>query len=435
MATGYIPPRPVAPKTTAAKPAAKTTYTTPAVIAKPTVTKSSSVLPNGGYTTGQGVAKSALPVTPKTTVVPPKKTVVPKKTVKVEEPLATGGSRAKTVVSRTPRLDKNGKIIGWDIVYSDGTTDFESNPNYEEEVQGTTNVQVLKAILTSKGLPSDLVEESVPFLQTLLKEGIDAESAVSIYLNSKDFTTKGGSTITSPFYTKYGFYNAALTDKYDASTLFNTIEGYKSTQSKYSLNTKFISQDYIQKYLKNKISVAKFDENANTARLLAINADPVRVKTLVNLGFINSAQDLTDFYLDPNVGTEKMKQNVNTAAFAIEAIRRANTLSPFNKTTAEQYGAQFTAQGLTESQVTGIAAQGYESIARDLEPLVKTSGMYEIQAPGTQAGIQAELEAEQYKGLESERRKRLSEQYIRGLQGSSGITTQSLSTGSILGAV
>jgi hypothetical protein len=35
---------------------------------------------------------------------------------------------AKTIVSRIPRLDSKGKIIGWDLIYSDGTTGFESNP-------------------------------------------------------------------------------------------------------------------------------------------------------------------------------------------------------------------------------------------------------------------------------------------------------------------
>lgn len=347
------------------------------------------------------------------------------------EPPVTG----KTLISRTPRYDKDGKIIGWTLVYSDGSTEFESNPAYgaeEETTVGTTNVQVLKAILLAKGFPSDLVEDSVPFLQTLLKEGIDAESAVSIYLNSKSFTTKAGTVLASPFYNKYGFYNDKLTEKYDAATLFNTIEGYKGVASKYTLDPKFTSQDYIQKYLSNKRSVAALDKAANTARLLATNADPLKVKTLQTLGYINNAQDLTDFYLDPNVGTEKMQQNVNTAAFAIEAIRRANTLAPFSATTAQQYGAGLTAQGLDEASVTALASQGYEKISQTLEPLTKTSGIYEGAAAKDAATIQSELEAEQFKGLESERRKRLSEQYARSLQGQSGITTQSLSTGAYL---
>lgn len=443
MASGTVNPRPIVSKTTTAKPTSA-----------PAAQKSTTV--SGGYggipatktvTTG---GYSGIPITTKkvTTGVTTKATTTTgtkavsggiggaatdsQNAAKYTSTVVDTTPTAKTIVSRTPRLDSKGKIIGWDLVYSDGSTGFESNPAYgqeEEETLGTTNVQVLKAVLLAKGFPADLVEDSVPFLTTLLKEGIDAESSISIYLNTKSFTTKAGTVITSPFYNKYGFYNDALTEKYDASTLFNTVEGYKNVASKYDLDAKFTSQDYIQKYLKNKRSVSALDKDANTARLLAVNSDPLKVKTLQTLGFINNAQDLTDFYLDPNVGTEKMKQNVNTAAFAIEAIRRANTLAPFSKTAAEQYGAQFTAQGLDESTVTAIASKGYQNIAGTLEPEVKYSGIFERDAAANQATIQAELEAEEFKGLESERRKRLAELATRSFQGQSGITTQSLSTG------
>jgi hypothetical protein len=440
MATGgQATAQAVAAQAAAAAKAKATTVSKPTQTARPIA---ESYTPPKPAQTLRPQAESFTP-SPSTrtpTVVAPKPVVStkPKTSTTSTVPADTGGQAVqtgKTLVSRTPRYDKDSKIIGWDLVYSDGSTGFESNPAYgadEETTVGTTNVQVLKAILTAKGLPSDLVEDSVPFLQTLLKEGIDGESAVSIYLNSKSFTTKAGTVLASPFYNKYGFYNDKLTEKYDAATLFNTIEGYKSVSSKYTLDPKFTSQDYIQKYLSNKRSVAAFDKAANTARLLAVNADPVRVSTLRTLGYINNAQDLTDFYLDANVGTEKMQQNVNTAAFAIEAVRRANTLTPFSKTTAEQYGAALTAQGLDEAAVTALASQGYQRISETLEPLTKTSGIYEGAAAKDAATIQSELEAEQFKGLESERRKRLSEQYARSLQGQSGITTQSLSTGAYL---
>ena len=345
--------------------------------------------------------------------------------------------KAKTVVSRTARTDSKGQVMGYDIVYSDGSTGFEANPNYkeQEDTVGTTNVQVLKALLLAKGLPTDLVEESVTFLQTLLKDGIDAESAISIYLNNKDFTTKTGTTVKSPFYTKYGFYNDALKEKYDASTLFNTVEGYKNVATKYNINAKFVSQDYIQGYLKNKRSVADLDELANTARLEAISADPNKVETLKQLGFINASTDLTDFYLDPNVGVEQMKQNVNTAAFAIEAVRRANKLTPFSAETAKQYGAQLTAQGLSQGQISALASQGYATIAESLAPATKLSGIYEGAAAQGATTIQSELEQEQFKGLESERRKRLTEQEIMAFKKQSGLTSQSLSTGSTSGLI
>jgi len=284
-------------------------------------------------------------------------------------------------------------------------------------------------------LPSDLVDESVTFLQALLKDGIDGESAISIYLNNKEFTTKTGTTLKSPFYTKYGFYNDSLTDKYTATELFNSVEGYKNVVAKYNANPKFASQSYIQGYLKNKRSVADLDTYANTARLQAVNADPARVQTLKQLGYINNETDLMDFYMDPNVGTEQMKQNVNTAAFAIEAIRRANNLTPFSAERAKQYGAQLTAQGLTEGEVSALASKGYATIAESLAPTTKLSGIYERAGAQTAATIQSELEQEQFKGLESERRRRLAEQEVMAFRGQSGLTSQSLSSRSALGLI
>jgi hypothetical protein len=338
---------------------------------------------------------------------------------------------ARTILSRTPVLDKDGNIIGWNVSYSDGTGDWQANDAYQAaiEAKGTTNVNVIKSLLLASGLPSTLVDSSIPFLQALVKDGIDIESAVDIYLNNKDFTTKDGNTVISPFYTQYGFYNdkMAAGSKYDAKVLFNTVEGYKTASSKYGLDPKFTAPSYIQNLLTNKWSVALFENEANKARLAAINADPTYVQTLKELNFINNNQDLTDFFMDSSIGVEKMQQNFNTVAFAQEAIRRANDASQikFDKATAQKYGAQFTLQGLSEGDVSALASKGYESIARNLAPGVKTSGIYEGSAAANAATIQAELEAESFKGLESERMRRLAELNARSFQAQSG-TVQSL---------
>lgn len=420
-------------KPTAAKPTQTTrpaaeSYTPP----KPTQTYRPAA---ESYIPSPSTRTPVTPVKPTTTTPTPPKTTTPTTPTTPVTPVVPPVTE-KTLVSRKPRFDANGDIIGYDLIYSDGSTGFESNPEYgkKEETTGTTNVQVLKSILLAKGLPSDLVDDSVTFLQTLIKDGIDAESAISIYLNSKDFTTKTGTTVKSPFYTKYGFYNDALTDKYSATELFNAVEGYKNVVTKYNVNAKFASQSYIQGYLKNKRSVADLDAYANQARLYAINADPARVDTLKQLGYINSNTDLTDFYMDPNVGAENMKQNINTAAFAIEAVRRANKLAPLDVASAKQYGAQLTAQGLSEAQVSALASQGYATVAETLEPLTKYSGIYEGAGAKGATTIQSELEAEQFKGLESERRKRLAEQNVMAFRGQSGLTSQSLSRGNISGA-
>lgn len=313
---------------------------------------------------------------------------------------------------------------------SDGSsrTFADPDPNYQEPVTGTTNVQALKAILKGRGIPATLVDNSATFLTALSKEGLDEESIAEIYLNNKDYTTKAGTTITSPFYSTYGFYNEGLTDKYTAAELYQTVEGYKASASKFGIDSKFTSTDYIQKYLKNNFSVKAFDAAANKARLSDITADPSTKAALEVLGFIKPGQGLTDYFLDPDVGIEKMQENANTVALTTEAIRRANSGIVVTPESMKKYGAALTAKGLGEADTTALASKAYETIAGGLQPLTKLSGIYQGAQAKSAADIQAELEQEQLQGVESKLSKTLGEQEYQSFQARSGITGQSLRT-------
>ena len=354
-------------------------------------------------------------------------------------PTPTGGNGDVITLrpsTRTPVYGANGKLLGYNVTNynldgSIASVDFEADlSGAEETVTGTTNIQVLKSMLISAGFSATLVEGSTTFLQTLLKEGLSEESAVDIYLNNKEFTTKTGTVLTSPFYSTYGFYNEKLTTKLAAKDLFNTVEGYKSTQTKYNLNDKFASQDYIQKYLSNNISVATLDENANKARLAAVGSDPLVISNLQQLGYIGTSADLTDFYLDPNVGMEKMQQNFNTAALSFEAVRRANTGITFNKANFEKLGAGLTALGYNEGQTQYKASEAYDVIGRELRPTVGVSNIYEGANAGTAGTIQSELEQQEFNRIESLRIKKLKELETRSFQAESGQYTGKTVSGS-----
>ena len=435
--------------TVIAKPA--TSYSIPSVIAKPAATAAPKAT-TGGY--------SGIPtVAAKTPVVTPVKTVTPAKapvtttltpgmgavsrgeygtTTTTTTTTGTGDSGTQLrPTTRIPVYGANGKIVGYNVTKynldgSIASVDFEADTSSqaEEAVLGTTNIQVLKSMLIAAGLPASLIEGSTTFLQSLLKDGLDESAAVEIYLNNKEFTTKSGSVLTSPFYSTYGFYNEKSSTKYSASDLFNTVEGYKTTQTKYNLNEKFVSQDYIQKYLNNKISVAKLDENANKARLAAINADPATTIALQKLGYIGTNTDLTDFYMDPNVGIEVMQQKFNTAALSTEVVRRAGTGLVFDKTNLEKLGADLTAKGYTDAQAGYQAAQAYNTIGQQLMPSVGLSTIYEGSKAANAATIQSELEQEQFNTLESARRKKLIELETRTFQAESGRYTGKTAAGS-----
>jgi len=356
---------------------------------------------------------------------------------------ATGtgdGAKPKTIVDK--QYVGSGKSRVQRLYYSDGT--FEDIPAPEAEADtgttttATTNVDVIKSILKGFGYPQALIASSIDFFNALAADGLSENDIVEIYLNNPSYTTKSGKTVSSAFYTTYGKFNEGLAIPYTPKDLFNTVEGYKAAKDKFTLNDKFISDEYIKQYLKNGVSVARFEENANRARLQSLTADVNTVATLRDLGYISTAQDLTDFYMDPTVGIEKMQQNYNTLAFGVEAKRRATSGIAFNAQQIKELGAYLTSQGMSEQTISALASKGYSEIANILQPLTRLEGIYGTQAmteQKTQESIQQQLEAEQFKGMESELRKRRTEQNVRAFQAAPGTTSISLSSGILPGAL
>jgi hypothetical protein len=325
----------------------------------------------------------------------------------------------KWVVLKTPKIKK---VVGGG---NGGNGGNGNNPIIPDAI--TTNLTVLKAMLRTLGFGNALIDSSADFLNKLLKDGLTYENAVDIFLESKEYTFKNGNKTQSPFYTAYGFFNEGLTRPKTAAELYSSVEGYKATKEKYQLNEKYISNDSIKKYLKNNVSVDELDERANTARLRSINADPVYTDALMKLGFIKTATDLTDFFLNPEIGKEALEQNRGTAAFSAEAIRRAQQGVEFSKARFESLSAGLIGQGMTEAGITETAEKGFANIASDLKPLQGLSNVYgsQIQKPKFKS-VQEELEQEEFKGLLSQRRKETTELEKRSFQGSSGASGYAL---------
>lgn len=285
----------------------------------------------------------------------------------------------------------------------------------------TTSTDVLKSLLKGLGFNASIIDSSTSYLTNLLSEGLDYDNAVSVFLNSKDYTLKNGTKITSPFYETYGYLNEGLVNPKKPDELYGFVEGAKGIIDKYGLSSKFLTSDSLKKYVKNNVTVADMDERANASRLKAISADPYQVDALIKLGHIASAADLTDFYLDPAIGKEQLDLNRSTGVFAAEALRQAKYGVTFDKATSERYAAQLQAKGLNEAQIGQTAQEAYANIGNILQPEVGLSNIFEGKNAATAATIQSELEAEQLSGLASERRKRLAEQGTRLMQGSAGV--------------
>ena len=301
--------------------------------------------------------------------------------------------------------------------------------------QPTTNIDVIKAALRGLGFTSAILDSSTAFLNNLLKEGLDQDNVLEVFLNSKDYTLKSGVKIDSPFYAEYGFLNEGLVVPKSASELFNAVEGYKEVIDKYSLSKKFLEKDALKQYTKNNVTAKDLAERANVATLKSVNQDPAYVEALQKLGFIATAADLKDFFMDPKIGQEQLNINRTTGAFAAEAVRRARSGIQFNSERFKSLAQTMVEKGISESGAATLAAQGFENIAAQLGTTTKLSGIYETQRAATSGQIQQELETEEFGGLESERRKRLREQELRAFQGSAGTTSSSLRGSNVLGII
>lgn len=306
----------------------------------------------------------------------------------------------------------------------------------------TTNIEVLKAALRGLGFTSAIIDQSTSFLNGLIRDGLDIDNATEVFLNSKEYTLKNGTKMTSPFYTEYGYLNDGLVIPKSASDLFNSVEGYKGVVDKYKLSTKYLSQDNLKLYVKNDVTVADLSERAATAQLRALEADPFQIKALMVQGYIASAADLTDFYLDAKIGKEQLELNRQTGVFTAEALRRAKSgisTSASQIAGFKQLTATLAAKGYSEAQISQLAGTGFENISETLQPTTQFAQMFE-KAGGTVESnaaltedIQTGLLAEEFTGTASQRRKKLFEQNVRAFQGQSGTTTGSLRTSSAAG--
>jgi hypothetical protein len=307
----------------------------------------------------------------------------------------------------------------------------------------TTNVTVLKSLLKSLGFGSTLIDSSTTYLQKLLvQENLDYDNAVEVFLNSKEYSFSDGTTMTSPFYTEYGYLNEGLVNPKSARELYGAVEGYKGVIDTYGLSKKYLSSDSLKGYVKNNVTVADLAERANINAIRALEADPFQVAALQKQGFIGTSANLIDFYMDEKIGKEQLELNRQTGVFTAEALRREKAgvvASEAQLAGFKQLTATLAAKGYTEAQISQLASTGFENISQIIEPLTKYAGIYE-KAGGTMArneelksNIQTSLLSEEFLGTESERRKRLSEQNLRAFQGQSGTTTTSLRSPGVSG--
>ena len=316
--------------------------------------------------------------------------------------------------------DASGNLGGGNDAGAGGSSTLKS---VTDSAGPSTNITVLKSLLSSLGYSKTLVDSSTQYFMSLIAEGLDYDNIVSLYTDAKDYTLKSGQKVTSPFYEQYGYLNEGLTQPKSAADLFQFVEGTKNLIKSYNISSKFAEPDALKKYIANNVTVEKLDERIMAAKLRTITADPQYVNTLRQLKYINNSEDLTDFFLDPKIGEAQLEINRKTASFATEALRRSDKGISFNADALTRNAATLISQGRSEAQIADIANQGYETIGQVLQPEVGLSNIFEGANAANAQTIQTELEAEQFLGLESARRKKLKELGTNIFNQSTGMST------------
>jgi hypothetical protein len=296
-----------------------------------------------------------------------------------------------------------------------------------------TNIAVLRASLLASGIPSSVIDNSVSYLTQVLQDlDGDVDNASEVFLNLKEYTTKDGTKLTSPFYAEYGYLNEGLANPKTPSELFNFVKGAKDVITKYGLDAKFTTQESLKQYVANSVTVEDLDARGNLYRLKSLQADPNYVSALVNMGYISSAQGLQDFFANPKIGKEVFTSNAATAGIATEAIKRAGLGIKTDKARFEALAASLVAQGYSPDQAQAKAAQSFTTIGEELNPMVKLTGIYDKAAPtdANVTSIQSELEQEEFMGLASAKRKRIKGTEEASFQAQSGLSQYALGTSS-----
>jgi len=295
----------------------------------------------------------------------------------------------------------------------------------------TTDRQLIASKLKELNFPDSIIDGSINFVQSAMDDGLELANAINILYNNKEYTTKNGIKLASPFYAEF----TSLKENYKGDPRFTPTPkelmefslGVKSLVSRYGRSSKFADRASIEQYVANGVRITDLDQRFATAAIKTLEADPNEVKTLKALGYIKETEDLADFYLDPKIGQEQFEINAKTAAFGKQALKRAESGITFDAARIKQLAAG--TGNAADAEAT--AAQGYETISQTLQPLTKLEQIYGVGI--NQAAIQTQLEEEQFRGTASELRKRRKEQEELAFQRRSGTIGASRGSGGSLG--
>jgi len=460
MASGMVNPRPTAPKTTtaskpAATPAASTASKSAGGYSGIPATKTTTT---GGYSGIPATQTINLYGTPATNARPVTQTKSNTKTGTTTSPYNTTGpfnpqggvgtgtygpsgsgdtttttttttTTDKTIVSRRPRLDSKGKIIGYDLIYSDGTSGFEANPDYKPEDE-KTKVSNVAYDTIEKILQSYRITGLASVLESIREEYPEAGS--DDILTLLQFDDRYNAKFNERFAANVKRQKAGKS-VYSPGEYLALEQGFQKVFDSYNLPA-FKNQSYYDKFIEGDVDVVDVTDRVQLAYDRVLSDDPVNRafnQFYSSLGF----SDIVAGMLDPVNQLPALQQKVKAAEIGGAALRQGLTASEIAATEAQAnvgytnvsrgtIGAGVLAgQGVTKAE----AEEGYKYVAGVLPTAEKLSSIY-----GSTEEQYGRLEAEQEKlqGLASaeRKRKRISELETAQFRKDSGLAKGALSS-------
>ena len=335
----------------------------------------------------------------------------------------------KTVVSRRPRLDSKGKIIGYDLIYSDGTSGFEANPDYKPEDE-KTKVSNVAYDTIEKILQSYRITGLASVLESIREEYPEAGS--DDILTLLQFDDRYNAKFNERFAANVKRQKAGKS-VYSPGDYLALEQGFQKVFDSYNLPT-FKNQSYYDKFIEGDVDVVDVTDRVQLAYDRVLSDDPVNRafnQFYSSLGF----SDIVAGMLDPVNQLPALQQKVKAAEIGGAALRQGLTASEIAATEAQAnvgytnvsrgtIGAGVLAgQGVTKAD----AEEGYRYVAGVLPTAEKLSSIY-----GSTEEQYGRLEAEQEKlqGLASaeRKRKRISELETAQFRKDSGLAKGALSS-------
>ena len=382
-----------------------------AAISKPVTI--APVKPATGTVTATGTATAIAKPTVISTPTP-KNDVVPK-----DEPTP------KTVKSKTPRYDATGNLTGYDIVYSDGTTGFESGPSAtvkkftwtnpttgqvesfdsESEMKAAvetwkvtagqeyTNAVAEKAAadaraqaLANRTSAFDLLRDQfdqwgmadlVEPIRALIQDENVSPSEYAIRLRqtapylkrfaaNADRVKNGLAAITEAEYLQ-------LEDQYQ-----NIMRNYGLPESYYAKG-QYGTQEGFQKFIANDVSAVELEDRIMNAQNRVINSNPEVLAALKNFYPDITNGEILSYVLDPKNALDNIKRKI-TAAEIGGAATQAGLKTGMER--AQELGAA----GITKQQ----AQQGFQTVAEIAPRGGQLAAMYG-ESPYTQQTAEQEV--------------------------------------------